>query len=58
MLQSKCSHYFIPVTKTCGGSTSNNNTYFQNNGYPSTYDAVGSCQLTINKASNSVCQLR
>merc|ERR1711953_343802 len=45
-------------TKTCGGSTNNNCTYFQNNGYPSTYDSVGSCQLTVNKCASSVCQLR
>ena len=46
------------VTKTCGESTSQNCTYFQNTGYPSTYDNVGSCQLTINKCSSNVCQLR
>merc|ERR550532_972213 len=45
-------------TKTCGGSTNNNCTYFQNSGYPSTYDSVGSCQLTVNKCDSSVCQLR
>ena len=45
-------------TKTCGQSTSNNCTYFQNSGYPSTYDSVGSCQLTVNKCDSSVCQLR
>ena len=46
------------VTATCGGSTNNNCTYFQNNGYPSTYDSVGSCQLTVNKCATGVCQLR
>lgn len=45
-------------TKTCGESTSNNCTYFQNSGYPSTYSSVGSCQLTVNKCSSNVCQLR
>lgn len=45
-------------TKTCGQETSNNCTYFQNSGYPSTYDSVGSCQLTVNKCDSSVCQLR
>lgn len=48
----------VSVTKTCGDSTSNNCTYFQNSGYPSTYDSVGSCQLTVNKCDSSVCQLR
>ena len=49
---------FLSVTKTCGESTSNNCTYFQNSGYPSTYSSVGSCQLTVNKCSSNVCQLR
>lgn len=45
-------------SSTCGGVTSINGTYFQSSGYPSTYDSVGSCQLTINKCAESVCQLR
>ena len=54
-------YYLSPsfsVTKTCGASTSNNCTYFQNTGYPSTYDSVGSCQLTVNKLNSNICQLR
>jgi len=43
---------------TCGGVTAINGTYFQSSGYPSTYDSVGSCQLTVNKCAESVCQLR
>lgn len=45
-------------SSTCGGVTTINGTYFQSIGYPSTYDSVGSCQLTINKCAESVCQLR
>merc|ERR1712014_385807 len=45
-------------TKTCGDVTSINGTFFQSDGYPSTFDSVGSCQLTVNKASSDVCQLR
>jgi len=45
-------------SSTCGGVTTINGTYFQSSGYPSTYDSVGSCQLTINKCAESVCQLR
>jgi len=45
-------------TATCGGTTNVNGTYFQNSGYPSTFDNVGSCQLTVNKCADSVCQLR
>ena len=46
------------VTVTCGGTTSVNGTYFQNPGYPSTYNSVSSCRLTINKCTEEVCQLR
>ena len=62
------------VSATCGGVTAINGTYFQSSGYPSTYDrcvartvntlstinyySVGSCQLTVNKCAESVCQLR
>ena len=38
--------------------TNQNNSLFQNNGFPSTYDNVGSCQLTVNKCDSGVCQLR
>ena len=38
--------------------TNQNNSLFQNNGFPSTYDSVGSCQLTVNKCDSGVCQLR
>ena len=52
------SYHSFSVTKTCGESTDNNGTYFQNSGYPSTFNQVGSCQLTVNKCSSDVCQLR
>ena len=45
-------------TKNCGAMTNQNNSLFQNNGFPSTYDSVGSCQLTVNKCDSGVCQLR
>ena len=45
-------------TKNCGAMTNQNNSLFQNNGFPSTYDNVGSCQLTVNKCDSGVCQLR
>jgi len=44
--------------KTCGESTSQNGTYFQNKGYPATSDTVGSCELTVHKSGSNVCQLR
>lgn len=46
------------ISKTCGGVTDINGTFFQSVGYPSTFDSVGSCQLTVNKANADVCQLR
>ena len=47
-------------TSTCGASISNNATYIRNPGYPSSYtpSSTGSCQYTISKASDDVCQLR
>ena len=48
----------FPVTRTCSESTNTNGTYFQNRAYPSTFDTVGSCQLTVDKANDNVCQLR
>jgi len=46
------------VSYTCGQTTYQNSSYFSNLNYPSNYDATGSCQLTVNKASSNVCQLR
>ncbi|KYM94988.1 hypothetical protein ALC62_14583 [Cyphomyrmex costatus] len=46
------------VTVSCGGMTSDNNTHFVNPNYPSTYDGIQSCQLTIVKSDPDVCQYR
>ncbi|XP_032778287.2 uncharacterized protein LOC116917041 [Daphnia magna] len=43
---------------TCGQTTYQNSSYFSNLNYPSSYDSTGSCQLTVNKVSSNVCQLR
>ncbi|XP_028170488.1 uncharacterized protein LOC114360114 [Ostrinia furnacalis] len=43
---------------SCGSSTSENGTYFVNNGYPSAFDGTGSCELTVIKAHPDVCQIR
>ena len=45
-------------TSGCGETIVNNGTYFQNSGYPSTYDSVGACGATINKCSSGICQIR
>ncbi|XP_017884593.1 uncharacterized protein LOC108627717 isoform X2 [Ceratina calcarata] len=46
------------VTATCGETIVNNNTYFVNPKYPSTYDGTISCQLTLVKSHPNVCQFR
>ncbi|CAL8082881.1 unnamed protein product [Orchesella dallaii] len=45
-------------SKSCGASTNQNCTYFTHNGYPSSYDGTGSCQLTVYKCSPDVCQIK
>ncbi|XP_049295387.1 uncharacterized protein LOC125770120 [Anopheles funestus] len=44
-------------TKSCGGSTNLNSTYFTNNGYPGPYNGGGTCAFTITPSSG-ICQLR
>ena len=46
------------VSFTCGQTTSQNNSYFSNAGYPSSYDAIGTCQLSITKESSDIAQIR
>ncbi|XP_021698436.1 uncharacterized protein LOC110676121 [Aedes aegypti] len=43
---------------TCGGSGSNNVTYFQNAGYPMPYNGGGACTYTVIPPDSTVCQLR
>ncbi|XP_055913510.1 uncharacterized protein LOC129947103 [Eupeodes corollae] len=45
-------------TATCGGSTSNNNTYFYNTNYPGTFNGASRCTLTVIPCDSSICQLR
>ena len=50
---------FLPaVSKSCGQSTHQNCTYFTHNGYPSSFDGSGSCQLTVYKCAPDICQLK
>ncbi|XP_037936135.1 uncharacterized protein LOC119670086 [Teleopsis dalmanni] len=44
--------------KTCGSTTSNNNTYFYNSGYPGTYGGGGRCSIVVQPTDSSICQLR
>ncbi|XP_011160870.1 uncharacterized protein LOC105196560 [Solenopsis invicta] len=46
------------VTVSCGGMITNNNTYFVNPNYPSTFDGMESCQVTLMKSNPDVCQYR
>ncbi|CAG7731390.1 unnamed protein product [Allacma fusca] len=45
-------------SKSCGASTNQNCTYFTHNGYPSSFDGSGSCQLTVYKCAPDICQLK
>ncbi|XP_042869490.1 uncharacterized protein LOC122251539 [Penaeus japonicus] len=44
--------------RTCGESTSYNNTYFVNPGYTGSDTGTGACMLTVNRVNNNICQLR
>ncbi|KAG7168192.1 hypothetical protein Hamer_G016825 [Homarus americanus] len=48
----------LGVQLSCGGVATQNCTYFVNSNYPTAFDGVGSCQLTVNKIRNDICQLR
>ncbi|CAG0897487.1 unnamed protein product [Darwinula stevensoni] len=48
----------IAVHRTCGSSTRENNTYFQNPGYPSPFRGMGTCHLLVYKVRNDICQVR
>ncbi|KAK9729252.1 hypothetical protein QE152_g15997, partial [Popillia japonica] len=43
---------------SCGMTVRENGTYFVNNGYPSSYDGTGSCQITLMKPNPDVSQYR
>lgn len=46
------------VMSTCGEIARYNGTYFVNPNHPDPYEETGSCQLTINKISSDICQIR
>lgn len=46
------------VMVSCGMTVRENGTYFVNNGYPSSYDGTGSCQITLMKPNPDVSQYR
>lgn len=45
------------VQRTCGGSSSYNNTYFVNPAFPSTMTAGNVCAFTIQQCNPSICQV-
>ncbi|KAI4496548.1 hypothetical protein M0804_000358 [Polistes exclamans] len=51
-------HYYFEVMVSCGQTINDNNTYFVNPNYPSTFDGTESCQLTLLKSNPDVCQFR
>jgi hypothetical protein len=46
------------VTKTCGGQTTYNNTYFVNAGYPQVFGGGSRCNIQVTRMGTDVCQLR
>ncbi|KAH8257033.1 hypothetical protein KR038_001735 [Drosophila bunnanda] len=44
--------------RTCGASTSYNNTYFYNSNYPAPYAGGGRCSIVVTPPDSSICQLR
>jgi hypothetical protein len=46
------------LTKTCGGATQANNTYFVNANYPSIYGGGSRCNLRVTRLGTDVCQLK
>ena len=42
----------------CGSKTNYNSTYFLNNNYPSTFNTIGQCSISVEKVNTDVCQLR
>lgn len=46
------------VTKTCGGNTQFNNTYFVNSGYPAVFAGGSRCNMVVTRTGTDICQLR
>ncbi|XP_072389880.1 uncharacterized protein [Diabrotica undecimpunctata] len=46
------------ITRTCGGTSALNATYFTNNNYPAPVTASTRCTMTINRATADTCQVR
>ncbi|XP_034657705.1 uncharacterized protein LOC117894642 [Drosophila subobscura] len=44
--------------RTCGASTSYNNTYFYNSNYPAPYAGGGRCSIVVTPPDSTICQLR
>ncbi|XP_069960514.1 uncharacterized protein, partial [Cherax quadricarinatus] len=44
--------------RSCGSSTSYNNTYFVNPSYSGMDSGAGTCTLTVNRVNSNICQLR
>ncbi|KAG1699835.1 hypothetical protein GQR58_005417 [Nymphon striatum] len=46
------------VLTTCGNTSSENCTYFQNPGFPSTYNVAQTCTIFISKKDPNICQFK
>lgn len=43
---------------TCGGKATVNNTYLVNPKYPSPFNQIGQCTMTVEKVNTDICQIR
>ncbi|KAG1699830.1 hypothetical protein GQR58_005415 [Nymphon striatum] len=48
----------VIVLQTCGNASSENCTYFQNPGFPSTYDVAQTCSIFVSKKDPNICQYK
>ncbi|KAK5640484.1 hypothetical protein RI129_011295 [Pyrocoelia pectoralis] len=46
------------VQVSCGATSSNNNTYFQNPSFPNIFTGANTCSLTVQRCSEDICQIR
>ncbi|GLV43813.1 uncharacterized protein CBL_11607 [Carabus blaptoides fortunei] len=46
------------VQRTCGATSSANNTYFINPGFPNSYAGGTRCTMTVQRCNSDICQLR
>lgn len=48
----------LKTLSACGGSVTQNCTYIDNPGYPSSYSTTGDCSYTVTRCQDDICQIR